>query len=319
MKNVPIGSSSISISSVGLTLGMSAGRQVDENEIGLPKDPVAVLNRAAELGINWLDIRTPVGFEENENHLGSALHSSKSSWLVSTGVSLPSGIQFSEIPSYIDTFVTGSMKRLNRDVLDLVHINMSKSNENFQTGWQALQNLKQAGKIRGVGIGGEARTLMPELLDQTKPDYVHLRFNLFHRSAQESLMPYCKEKGIAFIAFGVVNFGLLGGHFTPQKLTRLKADDWRLTDPDFQEPLLTNHLATVEKLVPIAYRYGRPLLHLAITWAHQQPGIQAIIIHARRPCQVEDAIQALNWRLSIEELAEIEQILDQYNQTLASV
>ncbi len=83
----------------------------------------------------------------------------------------------------------------------------------------------------------------------------------------------------------------------------------RSTNAAFREPDLTANLALVDKLRPIAARYGRPLGQLAIAWTLRRPDITAVIVGARRPSQIEESAPAGDWVLPDDVLAEIDQLL----------
>jgi len=87
-------------------------------------------------------------------------------------------------------------------------------------------------------------------------------------------------------------------------------DDWRLTkNPEFQEPRLSRNLRLVEQLRAIGARHGRSPGEVAIAWTLRRPEVTGAIVGARRPSQVEGSIGAAEFRLSNEEIKEVERAL----------
>jgi aryl-alcohol dehydrogenase-like predicted oxidoreductase len=100
--------------------------------------------------------------------------------------------------------------------------------------------------------------------------------------------------------------GLLTGKMTPERVQNLPSDDWRRGADDFQEPKLPRNLELVEKLREIGERHGRSPAEVAIAWTLRHPAVTAAIVGGRRPDQVDGTIGAAEFRLSKDEIEEIE-------------
>jgi aryl-alcohol dehydrogenase-like predicted oxidoreductase len=100
--------------------------------------------------------------------------------------------------------------------------------------------------------------------------------------------------------------GLLTGSFNREGLDRLADDDWRRKAPPFQEPKLSQNLALVEALGPIAARLGVTVASLALAWVLAVPGVTGAIVGGRRPAQLDDWLGADGLELDSATLAEIE-------------
>ena len=117
------------------------------------------------------------------------------------------------------------------------------------------------------------------------------------------------EHRLGVVVYSPMQRGLLTGTFSPERLATLAPDDHRLKHPDFQEPRFSATLAMVEQLKKIAQRDGRTCAQLAISWVLRRPEVTAAIVGARRPGQIAETIQAGDWNLNAEDIAEIEQLL----------
>jgi aryl-alcohol dehydrogenase-like predicted oxidoreductase len=100
--------------------------------------------------------------------------------------------------------------------------------------------------------------------------------------------------------------GLLTGSFNREGLDRLAEDDWRRNAPPFQEPKLSQNLALVEALEPIAAGLGTTVASLALAWVLTVPGVTGAIVGGRRPSQLDDWLGADALELDTETLTEIE-------------
>ena len=98
----------------------------------------------------------------------------------------------------------------------------------------------------------------------------------------------------------------------------LPDDDWRKRRNWFQEPELGASLALVEGLRPIAKRYGRTIAQLAIAWILRRPEVTSVIVGARQPSEVTEDIAACDLRLSAEDLAEIDELIQRREQMFQS-
>jgi aryl-alcohol dehydrogenase-like predicted oxidoreductase len=122
------------------------------------------------------------------------------------------------------------------------------------------------------------------------------------------VLPYCRQKGIAVLAYGSLCRGLLSGRMSLD--TAFDGDDLRRHDPKFQAPRFAQYLSAVDKLDRLAReRFGRRVIHLALRWMLDQPGIGAALWGARRPDQLDPVRDVMGWRIDEATRREIDQIL----------
>ena len=132
-------------------------------------------------------------------------------------------------------------------------------------------------------------------------------YNMFDRSAEAELLPYCIENNISFIPYGPLAFGLLGGGFT--KDSKLDEQDWRNSIPLFQGDQFQQALTKVDKLKEFALKKDTTLPNLALAWLLAQEGVDAVIPGGKRKERIRENTQASDIVLSKEELAIINDIL----------
>jgi aryl-alcohol dehydrogenase-like predicted oxidoreductase len=122
------------------------------------------------------------------------------------------------------------------------------------------------------------------------------------------VLPYCREKGITVIAYGSLCRGLLSGRMTAE--TEFTGDDLRRRDPKFQAPRFAQYLQAVERLDQLAReRFGRRVIHLALRWALDQPGIGVALWGARKPEQLAPVRDVMGWRIDDATMRDIDAIL----------
>jgi aryl-alcohol dehydrogenase-like predicted oxidoreductase len=130
------------------------------------------------------------------------------------------------------------------------------------------------------------------------------------REVEREILPYCAEQNIGVIVYSPMRAGLLSGAMTRERAGALPDNDWRRRDPDFQEPRLSRNLQLVDLLRSIGKRHGRSPGEVAIAWTLRHPAVTAAIVGLRRPEQVSGIIGAAEFRLSSEEIGDIDNFLN---------
>jgi aryl-alcohol dehydrogenase-like predicted oxidoreductase len=135
-------------------------------------------------------------------------------------------------------------------------------------------------------------------------------YSILRRDIETETLPYCQKNNIGVIVYSPMQSGLLTGAWTKERHVALPADDWRREkNKHFQEPLFTRNLRLVELLRSIGYKHDKSPGEVSIAWALREPTVTAAIVGARNPGQISQLIGAASWRLSPEELIEIEKFL----------
>jgi aryl-alcohol dehydrogenase-like predicted oxidoreductase len=129
------------------------------------------------------------------------------------------------------------------------------------------------------------------------------------RGAEAELLPWCATNRVGVVAYSPMQKGLLTGKVTPERVAQLPADDHRRGDPEFQPPRLAANMELAEALRRLAESQGKTAAHAAIAWVLRRPEVTAAIVGARKPSQVEETVGAADWKLSPEDLADIDALL----------
>ncbi len=290
---VPLGATGFEITRVGLgawAIGgpwqKGWGRQDD-------RDSIATILHAVETGINWIDTAAVYGLGHAEEVIAEALAGlageperplvlTKCGRLEDQGGSGKVGA-----PALIRQGCEESLQRLRVDRLDVLQLHWPPEDGTpLERTWETMAELRDEGKAAFLG----ACNCTPAQLEAIEPiahvDVVQPPLSMINRLALEGVIPWARENRSAVLVYSPMQSGLLTGGFHG-RVGELDADDWRLADPEFQEPNLSRNLDLVERLRPIATELGTSVSELAIAWALAQDGVSAAIVGARRPQQID--------------------------------
>jgi aryl-alcohol dehydrogenase-like predicted oxidoreductase len=269
----------------------------------------SAIHAALDAGMNWIDTAAVYGLGHSEEVVAKALEGRANRPYIFTkcariwdenrqiGKSLKAGSVRRELEA--------SLRRLKVDAIDLYQIHWPEPDEEVEEGWATLARLKEEGKVRWIGVSNfslnqlkRAQAIFP--ITSLQPPY-----SLIRREAEEDVLPYCAEHNIGVIAYSPMGSGLLTGAMTRERLANLPEDDWRRRGPQFQEPLVTRNLKIVDKLKEIASRHHRSAGEAAIAWVLRNSVITGAIVGVRSREQVAGVIGAMDFRLSEDEIGEI--------------
>jgi aryl-alcohol dehydrogenase-like predicted oxidoreductase len=281
-------------------------------------DSIAAIHRALELGVNWIDTAAVYGLGHSEEVVGRALKGwSGPKPYVFTKCGLrwdPKGnTQKVLARDSIREEVEASLRRLQVSAIDLyqIHWPPDPDSPQLEEGWSTLAELKREGKVRWIGVSNfnvkqlrRAKAIAP--VTSLQPPY-----SLINREVEEDILPYCLREGIGVIVYSPMASGLLTGAMTRERAAKLPKDDWRSSDPEFQEPRLSHNLALVERLQEIGRRHVRSPGEVAIAWTLRNPAVTGAIVGARNARQANGVMRAGDLRLSDKEVNEIEEFFEE--------
>lgn len=324
MEKRKLGYSDLYITTIGLgTWAIGGG----DNPYGWgpqdDQDSIATIQRAIDLGINWLDTAKGYGHGHSEEIVGQAVKGRRDQVIIATKCGILWKEDGSDIYGWlkkesIKEECESSLKRLGTDYIDLYQIHWPWPDEDIEEGWGAIAELIKEGKVRYGGVSNFSVEQMKRVQQIHPIASLQPPYSMIKRDIEAEILPFCKENNIGVIVYSPMQAGLLTGKMTKERAMNFPADDWRRNNPDFQEPALSINLELVEKLRPIAERHGQPVANLALAWTLRRPEVTGAIAGARRPDQIEETARAGDWKLSEEEIAEIDRYLQERDQKLAA-
>ena len=280
-------------------------------------EAIAAIRHAMQAGVTLFDTAPAYGNGRGEEILAQALGPRRKDVVIVTKCAVPwSEEKKTWVPnsSYeeITTSAEVSLKALQTDYLDLLLIHWPDPNTPFEVPMRAFADLLQAGKVRYVGVSNFSEEQIKECQKYGPLAAQQVGYNLFDRRREPEMLPFCEQQGIGVMAYGTLAHGLLTGTMTAD--TQFAPNDWRARGNLFGLPLLTpenlpRNLAVVDRLKAFAQGHGKTLTQLAVAWVIRKPVVSVALTGARRPAEIEENVGGTAWKLSSQDLAEIEEIM----------
>jgi len=278
-------------------------------------DSIRAIQRALDLGINWIDTAAVYGLGHSEEIVGKAIRGRRDQVIIATKCGLVwdegSTTPYGRLKAWsVRQEVEASLRRLGVDVIDLYQIHWPNPDEDIEEAWATIADLVREGKVRYAGVSNFSVEQMKRIQPIHPIASLQPPYNMLRRDIEAEILPFCAANNIGVIVYSPMASGVLTEKFSRQWVASLPDDDWRKKySGHLQEPELSANLALVEGLKAIAARYGRTVSQLAIAWTLRRPEVTAAIVGARRPEQIEQTAPASDWVLPPEVLAEIDDLL----------
>lgn len=268
-----------------------------------------LVDAAIANGINLLDTAYVYGLGHSEQLVGQVVKEHRREELV---IATKGAHDFStgrEVirndPDFITQQVDQSLKRLGVDYIDIYYLHFPDHDTPKGEAVGALQRLREAGKIRAIGISNFNLDQIKEANADGYVDVVEDEFSLLHQDhLTEGMLDYLRDHQISFVPYFPLASGLLTGKYVQD--VSFPADDIRSQIADFKQPRYGKILAAVDQVRPIADRHGATVAQTILAWYLQNPLVTAVIPGAKRADQVISNAQAMNIQLTAEEYQTIE-------------
>jgi aryl-alcohol dehydrogenase-like predicted oxidoreductase len=272
---------------------------------------IATIHRALDLSISLIDTAPIYGHGHSEEVVGKALKDRRDRAIIATKVGLEwdaqGRVQRNASRDRIEKELEDSLRRLQTDHIDIYQVHWPDPDRIEETAG-AMHDLFKAGKIRAIGVSNFSPAQMDRFRKVGPLHTVQPPYNLFERSAEKEVLPYAASHGITSLTYGALCRGLLSGRM--RESTQFAGDDLRREDPKFQQPRYSQYLRAVKRLDDLAQeRFGKRVIHLAIRWVLDQPGVGIALWGARRPQQLDAVPDAFGFRIDDETRSAIERIL----------
>ena len=306
-----LGNSGLQVSVVGLGC----------NNFGMRLDAAgtkAVVDKCIDMGVTFFDTADVYGGRgKSEEFLAPALKPHRRNIVIATKSASPMG----EGPywrgasrRYLMEAVDDCLRRLDTDYIDLYQIHFPDTSTPTEETMRALDDIVKSGKARYVGCSNYAGWQVVESQWVAKSEHLtpfitaQNQYNLLERNIERELVPACKKYGLSVLPYFPLASGFLTGKYRPGEPppegTRLAG-----MGPMAARVLNEKNFDTLMKLEGVAQRSGHTMLDLAIGWLASQPYVGSVIAGATKPEQVEQNVKAAEYRLSPEEMKEVDEIL----------
>ena len=268
-------------------------------------DVIHAMKAAYDAGVTTFDTAEIYGNGYSEQLVGQALSDVRDRVIYATKV-FPNHLKYQQVIEACN----GSLQRLKTDYIDLYQIHWpAGSFKNkvvpIEETMRALNDLKQQGKIRAIGVSNFSKAQLEEAAQYGQIDSLQPPYSLFWRQVEQDTLPYCVEHNISIIAYSSLAQGLLTGKFGPEH--QFAEGDIRAKNKLFQGENYQRAQEALAQLRPIAERHSCTLAQLALAWLITQPNTNAIV-GARNAEQAIQNARAAEVILTENELAEIDTI-----------
>ena len=310
MKYRQLGDSDLHVSEISLGSWLTYGLGVDDAHA------IACVDRAFELGVNFIDTANIYGKGSAESFLGKALKNRpRDSYILATKLYFPMtetdrGLSAEQVYKQIDA----SLKRLRTDYVDLYQCHRYDVNTPLEETMDALSTVVRQGKARYIGFSewsADEIAASLEIPGTVKFVSSQPQYSMLWRRPEDDVIPLCAANGIGQIVWSPLAQGVLTGKYLPGQPPPPNS---RAASPEMNvfwggDLRRDDVLATVQDLKPIAARHEITLAQLSLAWVLRDPNVSSAIVGASRPQQVDDNVAASGVIIPDDELKAIDRVL----------
>jgi len=275
------------------------------------KESIATIHTALDAGVNFLDTADVYGPRTNEELVGKAIAERRGEVFLATKFGIVRGPNPTDRgangrPDYVKASCDGSLKRLGLDTIDLYYQHRVDPNTPIEDTVGAMVELKQAGKIRHIGLSEASSKTLRRAAKVHPITALQSEYSLWSRDIEDDILATCRELGIGFVPYSPLGRGFLTGQI--KRFEDLAQDDFRRNSPRFQGENFARNLALVGRIGEIASERGVTKSQLALAWVLAQGDDIVPIFGTKRRSYLADNLGALDVVLGPADLARIEAV-----------
>lgn len=277
------------------------------------EDSLATIRACFDLGINHLDTAFCYGRDgESERLIARAIGNRRDKMVIATKGGIhwlpeggPQGRDGS--PATLRRECEESLRRLKTDHVDLYYLHAPDPKVPVAESAGAIRRLMVEGKTRSAGASNLTPAQLKEFAAECPLAAFQPPYNMLQRHIESEILPWCREQGVAVLVYWALMKGLLAGKLGRDHV--FGPDDNRRKYPMFRGDEYQKNLDLVDRLTRIAAEAGHTVAELVLNWTVHQPGITAALCGAKRPQQIRENALGAGWKLTPEQLAQIDQAL----------
>jgi aryl-alcohol dehydrogenase-like predicted oxidoreductase len=309
MKTRTLGKSTLNVSALGFG-AMSIGiADVYTSSAQSEGEAIAIVQRALDLGVNFLDSANIYG--DSEIKVGKALQGRRDGVVVATKFGIVPGSSYQKravdgSPENTRRSCDLSLQRLGIDVIDLYYLHRVDPNVPIEDTVGAMADLVRAGKVRYLGLSEASATTVQRAHSIHPITALQTEYSLFTRDPENDVLPTLRELGVSLVAYSPLGRGFLGARF--RSIEELAPNDWRRNNPRFQGEQFDRNLAIADGIAEIAREKGATPAQLALAWVMAQ-GEDVVPIPGTSSAQrLDENVRSLDLAFTADDFARLEQL-----------
>ncbi len=289
------------------------------------KNSENIIKKAIELGVNFFDVAPVYGWGHSETILGEVLKknnlrdkiliASKGGLLWNEKRETENNLSKESLLKEIDE----SLLRLQTDHIDIYQLHWPDPNVSLEETAEALSIMKQAGKIRYIGMSNYSQSDVKKMMSYIDVHCQQSLYNMLERNpstyhgipldykTEKEVLPVVKAEGQAFLPYSPLFQGLLAGKFHSGRA--FSENDIRNANPKLVGEAYKLYFDAAQQIKDIAIEYNRPMNEVALNWLRQKPEVTSIIGGASSPEQVVENMRCTQWDIDEEMMAKIDAVL----------
>jgi len=310
-----LGKSGLSVSVLSMGTMTIGGRDRFQHMGSLGVDDTRrVLDICADAGVTLIDTADMYSFGGSEEVLGEALEGRRQQFLVVTKVFMRVGKGAHDIGlsrKHIMEGCEASLRRLRTDYLDVYMCHEPDQFVPVEETLRAFDDLVSQGKVRYIACSNHSGWHVMKALAASErhhfPKYIcqQVNYSLVARDVEHELIPMGLDQGVGVMAWSPLHFGLLSGKFRRDA----RPSETRLNQLDAPGTVDLERLyRIVDVLLDIGGQRGVSAAQVALNWVMNKPGVDTVVIGARNEEQLRDNLAAAGWRLTVEEMARLDEV-----------
>ncbi len=287
------------------------------------ENSISIVHKAIDLGINFFDVAPVYGWGNSEKVLGKALKGKRDKVIIAS----KGGLLWNEKHETTNNLskdsllkeIDESLTRLDTDYIDIYQMHWPDHNVPLEETAEALNIIKQSGKIRYVGLSNYAVEEVETMMKYISVDCQQSLYNMLERNpvsyhnipleykTEKETLPQCAKYGQAFLPYSPLFQGLLAGKFNSG--ISFSKDDIRNANPKLVGPDFQMYFDGAQKIKDLADEIGKPMNELALNWLIAKPEVTSIIGGASKIAQLEKNVACTKWSIDDETMKKLDIIL----------